>query len=607
MSSSSLLKKTKLLKPHNHHLLLTQNSIPLLPHPKIKPQLGILKEIHVMNFAKLRQLKAKRLKLVKGLRVNLAVRTAMQQGGLRSLCETLKHSKLSSSLKLTPFLYSSKEIQNLCIGLRNLRRLKTINLTMNPSDNIKAYGIRLLCRRLKRLRSLSRVGINLTDCSEHLKVWLHHLLPALRRLKILVHLNLNLSRCSTINDRQIKEISDTLARKYRTLNSIRLCCFGWHLISEIGVLYLISRLRKMKNLTCLNLCLNSIQLDGLHMKLLNRSLRSLPRLKHFSLQLCHSFFVTTLSKFPFESFRKWIIFLKYQKLLESLNLNFESCNFDDTAMKIIAPTFQHMQFLTDLKLNFGVHFSNVITDDGVSVLFTHLKHLKNLTTFHFKLIFCILVTNQGLYHICSTLQQLPNLQDLFLDMTSWSVNNLGAETLFRTLSCLNLSSLRLTFSNNPSLTDVCLESLSVYLNTTKSLSTLNLRFSSCYGLTKKGMAALSLGLTQLNVLKNLDLNFSKCHHMCDESIEILIPGLKALKSLLTLSLNFNECDLITKNGKKTFISTFKDHKNLYQISLELRNGNTFFWWDEEDFIRENFRDKLVIFNGENIFNNENVR
>ncbi len=445
---------------------------------------------------------------------------------------------------------------------------KLTELYFNPTSHID-FDLRAftqLCKGLKTLRSLNTLSLNFSFTKQLEEKHLKELSLALRQLHGLTILSLNFKKNSKITGAEIAKLLK-IVKKNKFLSELYLDFSGCGRVSEVHLESIYSNISKMKLLTKFHfnhfdVSINLFERPELTGNLLK--LKGLYSLKDFSMNLklqqgLRSCEVFALSK----SIRR-------MPRLSKVYLNFgQHPNFDESSLKSLASSLRSLTKLQKLHLRFTKSFfvgQNIY--DIVSQAFENSPTLSNLVLdFIQGAQVRNLPDNLTLQSLCRGIMNLTNLSSLKLNFSQCPTIN-GEGLLFIADALRNLTSLK-TFEL--SLTKKSLKSafptFTDALGCLTNLSKLLLNFTQSQDLGNEEVKALAGGLQKFENLEYLELSFSFAPKITDEGLRVLVSCIGNLQSLKILTLNFFGCNKITLKGCKFLKSQLALLESLKQINL----------------------------------------
>ena len=306
----------------------------------------------------------------------------------------------------------------------------------------------------------------------------------------------------------------------------------------------------------------------------------------FRLDAC----ITSVSHNRFE-----ILYLSLKQVpLRSLKIYFCLAeDLNDARLKLLSQNLKHFSFLKSLTLQFTLNtFENeeTLTSKGVSMLFSSIKPLNQLSNLKIGFFEMETFDNCCLKELSSALKNLRSLQTLKLDLSGCSkVNDEGLANFSKELKKLtNLTTLGI-FMKDCNLIDKDVRSLAGGLIEIKtltnlslnldlppqyiplefrrlnSLSVINFDFDLWLTIRDEEMKSFSSCFEFLVPLKKLKLSFKSCEQITDAGIEYLALGLGYLTSLKSLELYFSNCPKLQKIG--SLAHSFERSINLSELKI----------------------------------------
>ena len=604
----------------NLNLLNPQDSI------KMKPQIGFQKHYYKLEAFRIKYLQVKRLKNLKSFKAEMI---EMSMDNLhpdpRRLFLALKAAKLFTSLSLDISDSEEAHFRRFRRGLLGLKKLRRLKLNFVSTRLLPfSFELKHIYRSLQRLKSIVSLSLDLTHNYNDFEHCLKGLFISLKKLPVLSRLRL-IFKSISFSDQKMMEFAKIL-RRLRLLSRFDFNYSGCFQITKKGMTALNTSIKNLKKLKSLEIWYNFVSTQDQEIQPFNNSLRALPQLENLSLEATINSYLP-LVRFPLEHFRKWVIFLRNQKALQTLKLNLSTLDLNDQVIRVLLLSLNHLKNLSNLTL---LLYSASVTDKGIFLLFEFIKTLKNLSILHLTLSDVECLTDLSLGYISTALPELPLLTNLTLSFHRWKLTEKGIEEFMKSVGAVkNLKKLSLDFSTvfsspneprillqelgnlksltllnldlerNTCLDDDCFENLSQSLGQLKNLTGLNLNLSFSQDITDKGAEQISRKVRDLPVLRNFEFKLHNCKNISDAFLVQLGDDLKHMKYLEKFSFDVGFCSQTTLQGKLKLLQGLRESgKGLSSVNISFKERRGPPLDELKAFIRYHFKGILFKFDKE---------
>ena len=532
---------------------------------------------------------------------------------LRSVSENgMQHLKSLTTLYLRFDGYQNitdEGLKSLSLGgIQHLEKLTTLQLNFNNCEKITGEGLKSLsCQGILNLKLLTTLHLSFDGCKSIQKWGLICLLhEGIQHLQLLTALYLSFNAIPSFTDQVMKTLTFESLQYLKLLEIFELRVVWCKNVSDEGLKWLSSGIKRLTSLTSLYLSFNDCdKITDYGLNSLSWGLEPLKSLTflHLSFNKCFGLTNKGLENLSYG--------IQNLKELITLNLNFNNCknitntgveNFSQIGLenlKSVDISFGRCERITSKALETfllgGVYqlcgpspplisarrislslsqrrntnAANIICENQIGfclanttseeVLLSSLldKHFTeknkaiNRITFQFE--DASQITDDDFYNVyfqpneASVLEELETLH--FSLENCNQMTNEGIKLLCRggMISFKSLRVLHLSFAQCNKITDRALESLcSQVIKFLELLHELQLNFSECTEITDKGLRILCYdGIQNLNDLTTLGLNFDGCSQLTSEGLKTLVSqGISKLRYLADLRLSFSRCPKI---------------------------------------------------------------
>jgi len=164
--------------------------------------------------------------------------------------------------------------------------------------------------------------------------------------------------------------------------------------------------------------------------------------------------------------------------------------------------------------------------------------MTSLKTLNLGLEGCQNVKTDGLIELWKGVSRTPSLQSIKANLTRCPVADQGFCNIDEMLTCKELKSIDLNFTECQEVTGQAMADISNFLRKQAGLQNISLNFLNCNQIRDAGMMALGGGLKGQADLKNLTLMFEGCG-ITDTGFASISEGINGLRSLEKIYFDFS--------------------------------------------------------------------